>query len=1179
MRILLALGVLACGFAARAQKPAQATVIEMEGTVQTAPARTTDWRAAKTNDALAALDRIRTREQSRAALRLIDRSLFRLGELSELTVEPMADEKSPANVGLVRGVLFFLHRGRPKDVELRTRTVSAAIRGTEFHVEVADNGRTVLTLFDGEVELANPQGTLRLVSGEQGTVDPGQPPVKTAMLVPRHDLIQWCLYYPGVLDVDELSLVPAETAALQASLAAYRAGDLLQALALVPAGFAPASGSARVYLAAVSLAAGKVDAAAPLLDGVPAANVAPAGKPSPAILAAALRQMIAVVKNAPKPEAASLGATNCATLLLAESYARQTRADLAAALVAAREAARLSPEFAFAWERVAELEFSFGRRDAAMTALHRSLALAPRNAQAVALRGYLLAAADRIDAARAAFEQAIALDGALGNAWLGRGLCRIRRGDLDGGREDMQVAATLEPQRALLRSYLGKAFHELGEQSRAAAEFRLARENDPRDPTAFLYEALLLQEENRINEAIAALERSQELNDNRRVFRSRLLLDQDQAVRGANLATIYRDAGMEEWSVREAAKAVGLDYANWSAHLFLADSYNARRDMRSVNLRYETPWLSEYLIANLLAPAGAGVLSPSVSAQEYARLFERNHAGLVNSTEYLGRGAWSQSAAQFGVLDRTSYVIEGAYLNDPGEHVNGRVEQSAFSFQAKQQITPEDGLFFQVALARTKGGDLNERYNPDGANPELEFRDEQKPLLMMGWHHEWGPGQHTLVLASRLEGRLRVDDPYSLSFNTFRVNGLDRLMVPQVYDQLYGSRLEIFSGEVQHIVAHGDHTLVLGARAQGGGFDTRNRHVPMDAEATTYWRSFAYETNLVQRHDEPFRRYTGYTYDTWQVLAPLRLVGGVAYDYVEAPANHRWAPISGGTTTTQGVTPKAGLVWDVSDGSTVRFAYTRSLSGTSFDQSFRLEPTEVAGFNQAFRSVIPETLVGALSGAVLDTFDLGWEHRFPTRTYVGVTLEMLQSSDERWRGAYVQTNAGLPAAGRVREQLDYEEKSLRAAVDQLIGENWSLGARYEWSRAELESTWLSARRRVVMGFDFNTGLPVYSPNQSRIEGDLHQVRLHLLFHHATGFFAGTEGVWLGQSAEQNGAALPSAGFWQWNLAAGWRSPRRRVECTVGLLNVLEEWEGTHPINLHSSPLRARTFASQLRFRF
>src|SRR5438045_1556512 len=82
----------------------------------------------------------------------------------------------------------------------------------------------------------------------------------------------------------------------------------------------------------------------------------------------------------------------------------------------------------------------------------------------------------------------------------------------------------------------------------------------------------LLKQQNRINEAIRDLEKSEELNGNRRVYRSGLLLDQDAAVRGANLANVYRDAGMDDVSVREASRAVNADYANYSAHLFLANS-------------------------------------------------------------------------------------------------------------------------------------------------------------------------------------------------------------------------------------------------------------------------------------------------------------------------------------------------------------------------------------------------------------------------------------------------------------------------------------------------------------------------------------------------------------------------------------------------------------------------------
>ena len=69
---------------------------------------------------------------------------------------------------------------------------------------------------------------------------------------------------------------------------------------------------------------------------------------------------------------------------------------------------------------------------------------------------------------------------------------------------------------------------------------------------------------------------------------------------------------------------MNYDYANYSAHLFLANSYTELSDPNLINLRYETPAENEYLLANLLAPVSAGTMSPTISQQEYSPLFERD---------------------------------------------------------------------------------------------------------------------------------------------------------------------------------------------------------------------------------------------------------------------------------------------------------------------------------------------------------------------------------------------------------------------------------------------------------------------------------------------------------------------------------------------------------------------------
>src|SRR5437879_243908 len=111
-------------------------------------------------------------------------------------------------------------------MRIETPAANGAMRGTEFVVAVAANGSTTVTMLDGEVELSNAQGSLVVSTGEQAKVEVGGVPRKTAVLEAINS-VQWCLYYPGVLDLKELGYSHNS----DASISAYNGGDLLAALA------------------------------------------------------------------------------------------------------------------------------------------------------------------------------------------------------------------------------------------------------------------------------------------------------------------------------------------------------------------------------------------------------------------------------------------------------------------------------------------------------------------------------------------------------------------------------------------------------------------------------------------------------------------------------------------------------------------------------------------------------------------------------------------------------------------------------------------------------------------------------------------------------------------------------------------------------------------------------------
>jgi hypothetical protein len=251
------------------------------------------------------------------------------------------------------------------------------------------------------------------------------------------------------------------------------------------------------------------------------------------------------------------------------------------------------------------------------------------------------------------------------------------------------------------------------------------------------------------------------------------------------------------------------------------------------------------------------------------------------------------------------------------------------------------------------------------------------------------------------------------------------------------------------------------------------------------------------------------------------------------------------------------------------------LGGVSLDQSVRLEPSQVVGFNQAYRSLIPESVAGANAAPEFETWGLSLEQKIGRRTFISVAGEWLMSDVDRSVGVveFAPPNrpGGALAAGQTREQLEFRERSLNVTFNQLLGDEWSFAALYRLSLAELDGAFadLPASAQTAGGFAI----------EQELEALQHRLHLGLTYSHSSGLFSRVTAVWIKQQMGGDASGLSGDDFWQLNLETGWRFGRRRAEIRVGLLNLTDQDYRLHPLNLTTQLPRGRTFTASLQFNF
>ena len=517
--VLLSWGIVAqataSAFAAEECAPVVGQLASIDGQVEVQRADDPRWQPGSLDLPLCERDSIRTGPRSRAAIALINEAVLRLDQETTVQLIDIGEgEEESSFLDLFFGAFQSFSRS-PRTLEVNTPYLNATVEGTEFVIR-ADANQSQITVYEGVVSATNPQGSIKVASGQSVAAEAGKPPTPYTMVHPR-DAVQWGLYYPPVDTT--LENVPQD------------------------------EGDPRFHLqqATQLLSVGRVDEARAAIDRALAIDPNAAG-------AYALRSIIAVVQN---DKTSALTDARRAVELdpqasapkIALSYAQQANFDLEAARDTLLQATEEQPQDALAWARLAELWLMLGYRDRAREAADKAAGIAPDLERVHVVRGFAALAEIDTETARAAFERAIALDPEDPLPRFGLGLAMIRDGALEEGRHDLEVAVGLDSSNSLLRSYLGKAYFEEKRAPLDAEQLAIAKELDPLDPTPWLYDAIRLQTENRPGEALQAIQKSIELNDNRAIYRSRQGLDQDQAARGTSQARIYDDLGFQQLGV------------------------------------------------------------------------------------------------------------------------------------------------------------------------------------------------------------------------------------------------------------------------------------------------------------------------------------------------------------------------------------------------------------------------------------------------------------------------------------------------------------------------------------------------------------------------------------------------------------------------------------------------------
>jgi Tfp pilus assembly protein PilF len=886
-------------------KESSATLISLQGKALVETGGKGIPREVKLNDKICQGDLVSTQPNSRVSLELPGNEILRLKEKTEITLAEL-NINTASIIKIAKGFLNFISR-KPKEIKIESGITNAMPLGTEFAFNV-DETKASVWVYEGKVKVFNQYGSVIIEPGNYfAQVEKGQAPKVQIDIHPR-DAVNWALYYPPLLpypaktnDIDNDIRLAIEDYRHGQVNAALTKLDTLPHLKQTPY-FHKVRGAIRLTVGQDGLASDDINALLAI---------------NPNDAEALVLQSVRALSQNHKEDAYTLANKaikanpQSASAYSALSYAEQGRFQLDKALAAAKNAAKLAPHDAMTFARQAELELALGLSSDSEQSAHHALALDANLERTQTVMGFSHLTSMDTDEALHSFNQAIQLDSTAPLPRLGLGLAKIRDGDLAEGRKDIEIAALLDPNNSLIRSYLGKAYYEENRNPLAEEQFTLAKERDPKDPTPYFYDALKKQTENRPVEALHDLQKAMELNDNRAVYRSKLLLDSDRAARGATLARIYNNLGFQQRGVVEAISSLQTDPSNYSAHRFLSDSYVNQPNR-------ENAQLSELLQAKILQPINVNPVQPHLSVsergllntpsianssfQDFTRIYERNRPHLFVSGIAGTNNTFGDEVTISGIHNDFSYSLGQFHLSTDG--INNTVLSQYIpnlNINTKEQHDIYD-IFLQKTLIETLNLQFEYINRNTYVNNTIDFTPGylKEHNIRSGLH--WQPTKNQHIIAQYTYKNIILKEVFDQS-------------KPDYQTDLY--KVDLFEG--QYI----DNNDVAKIISGFGYYDIPHYNSFNNTPPATFNRKNGFDI---------------YTYAYFNIFDKMGVTLGFTFDsFPNFDNNHHRSKFS----------QKFGVQWGLSDNFKLRLAHYDNIQKHLFVRQ-NLEPTQVAGFTQVF---------------------------------------------------------------------------------------------------------------------------------------------------------------------------------------------------------------------------------------